>query len=405
MKKSILNTAALGFVLLLAIEFLDELVDGATGAAWPLVRDQLKLSYLEIGLLLSLPSLFGSLLEPIFGLLADTGRRNSLMLWGGVSFAVALLLFAGSTGFWPLLLALMVFNPASAAFVSLSQVALAEHDPARLEHNMARWALAGSLGNVVGPLLIGASVLLGLGWRVVFLVLVVLTLLLLWLSWRVMAATAATAIDKAVKASNSLVHELTNGLGRAWQALRHTGVWRWLLLLEAVDLLLDVFRGYVALYFVDVLHSGQTTASLALMVLTGVGLIGDALLLPLLERVAGLVYLRISATLVLLLFPAFLLAPLWLKLVLLGLIGILTAGWYSIIQARVYANLPGQSGIALALGNVSGFIGGLVPMVLGAIAEFYGLEAMMWCLLLGPIALLLGLWGQKSVIGEDVLED
>jgi hypothetical protein len=38
---------------LLAIELLDELVFGAREAAWPLIRDQLSLSYTQIGLLLS----------------------------------------------------------------------------------------------------------------------------------------------------------------------------------------------------------------------------------------------------------------------------------------------------------------------------------------------------------------
>ena len=68
-----------------------------------------------------------------------------LVLGGGVVFAASLALFAGAGGFWPLLLALVLFYPASGAFVSLTQAALMDAEPGRREQNMARWALAGSV--------------------------------------------------------------------------------------------------------------------------------------------------------------------------------------------------------------------------------------------------------------------
>lgn len=174
----------------LAVELLDELVDGVTGAAWPLVRQDLSLSYAEIGLLLGVPALLANLIEPAFGVLADFGRRRALILGGGVVFALSLALFAVAGGFWPLLLASVLFYPASGAFVALTQAALMDADPARREQNMARWALAGSVGNVVGPLLIGLAVTLGLGWRPVFALLAALTVAVLALAWRSREALA-----------------------------------------------------------------------------------------------------------------------------------------------------------------------------------------------------------------------
>ena len=52
----------------LAIEFADELVDGAKGAALPLIRRDLGLSYAQVGLLASVPLLVGGLLELPLGL-------------------------------------------------------------------------------------------------------------------------------------------------------------------------------------------------------------------------------------------------------------------------------------------------------------------------------------------------
>ncbi len=42
-------------LLYLLIEFIDELVFGVEAAAWPLIRDDLALNYIQIGLALSLP--------------------------------------------------------------------------------------------------------------------------------------------------------------------------------------------------------------------------------------------------------------------------------------------------------------------------------------------------------------
>ena len=68
--------------ILLAIEFLDELVFGLREAAWPLVRDDLHLSYTQVGLLLGVPGIVASFIEPVIGILGDTWRRRWLVLGG-----------------------------------------------------------------------------------------------------------------------------------------------------------------------------------------------------------------------------------------------------------------------------------------------------------------------------------
>jgi FSR family fosmidomycin resistance protein-like MFS transporter len=123
-----------------------------------------------------------------------------------------------------------------------------------------------------------------------------------------------------------------------------------------------------------------------------VGLLGDFLLIPLLEHVHGLSYLRISAVIEFVLFAAFLLVPgVPVKFALLGLLGLFNSGWYSILQARLYSAMPGQSGTVMTLGNVFGLVGGLIPFALGLVAERFDLRVTMWLLLLGPVALMVGL--------------
>ena len=182
------------------------------------------------------------------------------------------------------------------------------------------------------------------------------------------------------------------GVRNAVLSLKRAEVLRWLTLLEFSNLMLDVLLGFLALYFVDVVHVTPETAALAVTTWTVIGLAGDFLLIPLLERVRGLSYLRLSAAVVLVLFASFLLVPdVWMKFVMLSLLGLFNAGWYAILQGQLYSAMPGQSGTVMALGNIFGLAGGFIPLVLGLVAEQVGLGQMMWLLLLGPVALLVGI--------------
>src|SRR5437588_4799896 len=68
---------------LLLVEFLDELVFGVREAAWPLMRDDLRLTYTQVGVILSAPGVVGNLIEPSFGILGDVWTRRTLVLAGG----------------------------------------------------------------------------------------------------------------------------------------------------------------------------------------------------------------------------------------------------------------------------------------------------------------------------------
>lgn len=345
------------------------------------------MTYVQIGLLFSVPTLVSSVVEPILGILSDVWRRRLLILGGGVLFAASALLVAISHSFLPLMMAQILFFPASGAFVSLSQAALMDAGPARHEQNMARWTFAGSVGVVLGPLALGAAILLGLSWRGLFVVFSLMAIILVAAAWRFPFPN-----NRTEEHDQAPLLALRDGLKGAIDAVKRREVLRWLALLGFSDLMLDVLLSFLALYFVDVVGVDEAQAGLAVAVWSAVGLLGDFLIIPLLERVKGLVYLRASAVIELALFAALLLAPaFWIKLILLGLLGFFSSGWYAILQGRLYTSMPGQSGTVLAVNNIAGLVTGQIPLLLGIVAQQLGLNVMMWLLLAGPIALLVGL--------------
>jgi FSR family fosmidomycin resistance protein-like MFS transporter len=365
-------------------------VSGAWTAAWPLIRTDLGLSYVEIGVLLSAPSVFGSALEPPLALLGQAGHRRALMRAGGVGLAVAVLLAAVSEGFLPLLLALLLASPASGLFVGLAQTLLMDRDPARHEQNMARWVLAGSIGMTTGPAALAMVLSMGLGWRTAFGAFAVVAVALVAVVWRMPMGPPPT-VERAGAAV------LLDAARDALSALRRRTVLRWLALLQFSDLMLDVLHGLLALYFVDVARAGGTGAALAIAVWTVVGLMGDALTVALLERIPGTRWLRAGAAALLVVFPAFLLVEsTGAKLALLAAIAVLNSGWYSVLQGRLYTELPGRSATAMALASTFGIAGGMIPLGVGAFADHFGLGAAMWLLLAGPVAMLIGLPRERA---------
>lgn len=370
----------------LAVELVDELADGTRTAALPLIQHDLGLSYGQLGLLASAPVLIGSLLELPVGALAGQGRRrHRIILAGGAVFLAALLGTVLAWSFAGLLISFIVFYPASGAFVSLTQASLMDADPGRQDQHMARWTLAGSLGAVLGPLLLTGILAAGGGWRAGYLV-VAAAAAVAWLGvarWRLSAESAG---DPGPPVPRQVPRQVIG-------ALRCPGVIRWLVLLEVSDLLLDVFTGFLAVYFVVVVHTSPVQAALAVAVRLGAGIAGDVVVIRVLDRAAALPVLRASAAAALLLYPAFLLVPGFpAKLAVLALLTIGTAPWYPVAQAQLYRSLPGQSGLVVTLSSAAALAGGLGPLAVGFAAEQAGLAVTLSGLVLAPVVVLCLAW-------------
>lgn len=123
------------------------------------------------------------------------------------------------------------------------------------------------------------------------------------------------------------------------------------------------------------------------------GLIGDFGVVILLEKVSGLAYLRWNGLSTLAILAAFLLVPdLGVKVALAGGLGLSIGGRYAILEAQLYAAVPGRTASVRALSNIANSIGGLFPTLIGIAAAAWGLGSAMWLLMIGPLAVSIGTW-------------
>ncbi|HEY3981085.1 MAG TPA: MFS transporter [Streptosporangiaceae bacterium] len=381
----------------LGAEFADELVDGTKSAALPLIRDGLGLSYGQIGLLASVPLIAGSLIELPVGILAGTGRRRRwVVLAGGLAFIASLLAAAAASTFAALLAAFVLFFPASGAFISLTEAEQLDAAPARRAQFMARWTLAGALGAVAGPVLLAAVVAAGGSWRAAYVV-TAIAAAAAWLGL-VAARSSAPSPDETRQPGETVALAAEPdpepaGFRAALRAARSPSVLRWLVLLQVGDLLLDVLTGFVALYFVAVVGVSPARAALAVGVRLAADLTGSAVLIPVLERWSGRLVLRLSAGAALALYPAFLIVPgFWAKVCVLAVLSAVTPAWYPVLQAELYASLPGRSGVAVSLTSAATLAGGLGPLAVGYLAGWLGLGWALAGLVLVPACVLAGSW-------------
>jgi len=374
-------------IIYLIIEFLDELVFGVGEVALPLMRDDLTLTYTQIGLLLSLPGIIGAFIEPFIGILGDVWKRRVLIITGGILFTLSLFMTSASNSFFLLLASFILFFPSSGAFVSLSQASLMDADPSRHEQSMARWTFAGSLGVLTGPLLLGLFVSVGLGWRGTYAALASFSALCLFTGLRYLPR------DKLSSPSFPSFQGVFDGFRAAFLALKRGEIWRWLFLLEFADLMMDVLFSYLALYFVDVGQATEAQAGIAVTIWLAMGLVTDFLFIPFIDRQRDSInYVRITALLEVFAFAIFLVVPGFLpKLVVVILVNLLNTGWYPVLQGRLYSSLPGQNASIMAIGSVTAPLAKFFPFLIGFAADRYGLQTAMWILILGPIVLFIGL--------------
>lgn len=396
-----------GSAVFLAIEFFDELVSGIPVVSLPLLRDGLRLSYQQVGLLLSVGPLSSAVLEPIILLLSDRWSKPWLLRGALLCVISGWALAGAAPNFWLLLLAVALESPATGVVLGLAQAALIEQSSNGTERAMTRWTIMGAVGDLASPLAVAGLLVLGLGWRQLYWVGAAIWLLALIGVWRRFpkpqrkksGAAQESTTEERQRAEPSA--GLLVGL-RA--ALRDPILLRWAVTEKLCAMVDEIFLGFAALYLQDARHASAPVISLVLA--TGmVGAVAGLVVLDrLLKRVAGVRLLPWLALLSLAGVVGFLTAPsLWLAAAALFLFDLSAAGWYPITKAAAYSRLPGRTGTVQAVIALGEPFEIALPVVVGLIAGQFGVLAAVGFLGLAPLGILLLAPRQARKSAEDAI--
>jgi MFS family permease len=166
-------------VLLASVLALSSADTSAVGADAGPLKHALHINFLEVGLLVALPSLAGSIATLPVGVLTDRVRRVSLLKWSVVVWSLAMVVAGASTSFAMLLASRLVLGAAIATTGPTLASLTGDFFPARERGKIYGFILTGDLiGSVIGLFFSGNVA--AISWRLAFWVLVVPSAILAW---------------------------------------------------------------------------------------------------------------------------------------------------------------------------------------------------------------------------------
>ena len=334
------------------------------------------------------PGLVGLVLDPVVFLLADRYPRRWFIRGGLAAQALGTFAAAAAPNLAVLAIAISFWYVAAGASTALTEATLVDRDPDHRARTMARWSLLSLIGDVSGPVLLGALAALGLGWRLGFVIVgAILALSAVAMTLRKFPeelAAASGAAEGAVEGEPpqpGLIAALRD-------ALRDRVLLAWLFGLALCDLLDEILVVFASLRVRGDLGASTTWQSVTIGAFTlggALGLIGLERLLARRSEQQLLVFVGAACAAC---YAAWLAAPtVWLSALLIIPVGATATPLYPLVAARAYARRPGQSGSVLAASHLFTPFGLAIPWVLGAVADRAGVLVALALLILQPIGL------------------
>jgi FSR family fosmidomycin resistance protein-like MFS transporter len=351
-----------------------DLCQGAVPALLPFLISQRGWSYAAAGALVLAMTLGSSIIQPIFGAVADRLELPWLMP-GGVLLAGVGIAFAGVFDSYPLTVAVVAvsgigvaaFHPEGARFANYAS-------GSRRGSGMSIFSVGGNAGFALGPILVTPLVLLlGLSGTLALVAVPAVGCVLL--------ATALPRLQAARAAAGTRAKSASAPPPDDWNAFARLG--------GVVAMRSGVYFGlqsFVPVWFVHHLLSTEAAGNSALTAMLVAGAVGTLVGGRLVDRFGRRVVLVTSMALQLPLLVAFVVSGSVLAGILLAGIGFVTIMSFSVTVIMGQEYLPGRLGLAsgVTLGAAIG-IGGVAAALLGVLADAAGLSAVMWTIALLPI--------------------
>ncbi len=357
---------------LMVAHFTNDLYSNYLPALLPLLADVHHLSLGRAGLLISIATLTGSLLQPVFGYLADSRRLRAVAAAGLACSALGSSLVGVAPSYLWLALATVLYGVGTAAFHPQSAGLVHQLSGTRKGTRMATYIMAGQAGQALSPLFAAfVAVRAGLPWVALtavpaLLISLVLTRVVPWHSRTLHRSGVSEGVTNTVRQN-------LGGLARLMGLI----ISRATLSQCMLALLPFLYRARGA---------PATTGAAAITAMILSGAVGGMIAGHLSDRYGRRLVLFVSFALATPLFLSAIMSSGPATIILLALGGGALLGSSSLVTVEAQSLLPAHASMAAGLMlGVSMGIGGLLVGPVSALAQAFGIIPVLMVVSLLPL--------------------
>ena len=354
---------------------MTDIYQSALPAVLPFLKDRLGLSYTTAGVILIASNTASSVVQPLFGLVADKKEKPLMLPLGCLCAGMGLSLLAIPSQYAIIL-----------ALVLVSGLGVAAHHPEGFKTasyftgekratGMSIFSVGGNLGFALGPI---ATLFVVQHYGFSFLPLMIVPALvftiLVGIFWRAILVPERTAA--ATKKAGATPSDTS-----AYLALSTV--------ISAVIMRSWTQFGlitYIPFYYIDHLKGDPLYAGKLLSVFLLSGVVGTLVGARLADQWGHKLFLTISFALTSVILPLIFVAKGFFLFVVFGVSGLILISSFAVTMAMAQRLLPNNVGMASGL--MAGFAigtGGIGVTLLGVIADSYGVPAALKCIMLLPV--------------------
>ncbi|OXS28079.1 MAG: MFS transporter [Desulfovibrio sp. MES5] len=371
---------------------------GALPAVLPFLRTHYGLSYQATGGLMFAYSCLSSIIQPLFGLMADRLSKPWLIPLGVFLAGIGLTAVGFMSSYWAIFAAIGISGVGAALFHPEGARFANKVSGESKGTGMSIFSIGGNTGFVVGPLLATFFLtMFGMPGMVIFGLLgTVMASILLLLIMRMVAPEAAAAAQRTAQAAYGQPKNVekahsanaADSTGKSGEDAVLQNNWREFSKLTGAIITRSVlfigFNTFIPLYWVSGFGQSKAAGAVALTVFCTFGVLSNILGGVLADKYGFRAIVRLAFALVTPVVLAFSLMPnLYAAYAMLPLLGfVLYVPFSSLVvlgQTYLAKNIGFASGVTLGLATS---LGGVFAPVLGWVADNHGLPRTFQCLAL-----------------------